>query len=144
MLANSPIVAVLPATDMERARSFYEDKLGLRRLPSEPSEELLFEAGVGTLLLVYRRDVPTKAEHTVAGFMVDDIEQVVEYLNSVGIHMEQYDLPGIKTDERGISEREGAKSAWFTDSEGNIIAIVEGVLVSAGVSARQRAHAAGT
>ena len=142
MLASAPIFAVLPATDLERARSFYEDKLGLRRLPYSSSEELYFEAGVGTVLLIYKRDVPTKAEHTVAGFMVDNIEQVIGHLNSVGVHMEQYDLPGIKTDERGIAEMDGEKSAWFTDTEGNILAVVEGVPLSE-VSARQRAHAAG-
>lgn len=142
MLANSPVVAILPATDMERARSFYEDKLGLRRLPSGPSEELFFEAGVGTLLMIYRRDVPTKAEHTVAGFMVEDVEQVVEHLKGVGVEMEQYDLPGIKTNDRGIAEMEDGKTAWFTDTEGNILAITEGVRpLESG--AEQRAHAAG-
>ena len=142
MLANSPIVAILPATNLERARAFYEDKLGLRRISSDP-ESLMFEAGIGTLLLVYKRDVPTKAEHTVAGFMVEDIEQAVEFLNSVGITMEQYDLPGIKTDERGISETAGEKGAWFADPEGNIIAVVQPI-AEYGITSRQRAHAAGT
>lgn len=142
MLANSPIVAILPATDLERARAFYEDKLGLRRISSDP-ENLMFEAGVGTLLLIYKRDVPTKAEHTVAGFMVEDIEQVVDLLKSVGVTMEHYDLSGLKTDERGIAESEGEKSAWVTDPEGNIIAVVEPT-AEFGITSRQRAHAAGT
>jgi catechol 2,3-dioxygenase-like lactoylglutathione lyase family enzyme len=142
MLANSPIVAIHPATDLERARAFYEDKLGLRLISSSP-EELFFEAGVGTMLEIYRRDAPTKAEHTVAGFMVNDIEPIVQHLESVGVPLEHYDLPGLKTDERGILEREGMKAAWITDSEGNILAIVEGVPMSPGLSERQKAHAAG-
>ena len=132
MLANAPIVTVLPATDIERARAFYEDTLGLRRLPSDVPDALFFEAGAGTLLHIYKRDTPTKAEHTVAGFWVDDVEQEVAELERKGVHMEQYDLPqmGIKTDEHGVASFEdGEKSAWFTDPEGNIIAIVGGVMV---------------
>lgn len=141
MFSNSPIVAVLPATDMERARAFYEGKLQLRLVWSDPGN-MFFEAGQGTLLLVYKRDVPTKAEHTVAGFMVEDVEQAIEFLHNAGVTMEQYDLPGIKTDERGIATVDGEKAAWFTDSEGNIIAVSQ-MSPELGISARQRAHAAG-
>ena len=141
MFANSPIVAILPATNLERARAFYEDKLKLRRLSSDP-DNLMFEAGIGTLLVVYKREVPTKAEHTVAGFMVEDIEQAIEFLKSVGVSLEHYDLHGLKTDERGIADIEGERSAWFTDPEGNIIAVMQPSPESA-LRERQRAHAAG-
>jgi len=74
--------------------------------------------------------------------MVEDIEQAIEYLKGVGVSMEHYDLPGLKTDERGIVELEGERSAWFTDPEGNIIAVMQPSLESA-LRERQRAHAAG-
>jgi len=131
MLTGSPIVAVLPATDLDRARRFYEDKLGLRVLRYDPGDQgILFECGLGTRMYLYQRAEATKAEHTVAMFAVEDVEQAVDDLTAAGITFEQYDLPGLKTDERGIVEMEGERTAWFKDPEGNIVAV--GQLVERG------------
>lgn len=126
MLKDAPIMAILPAKDIERARAFYAEKLGLRRLDS-PSVggDAAFEGGDGTLLYVYEREGGKKADHTAAGWLVEDIEQAVEELERRGVEFEHYDLPGLKTDERGIAELGGVKSAWFKDSEGNTLAINE-------------------
>lgn len=126
MLRDAPIMAILPAKDIERARAFYAEKLGLRAVDS-PSVggDAAFEGGDGTLLYVYEREGGTKADHTAAGWLVEDIEQAVEELQRRGVEFEQYDLPGLKTDERCIAELGGAKSAWFKDSEGNTLAINE-------------------
>jgi predicted enzyme related to lactoylglutathione lyase len=119
-------MAILAVVDVERAKTFYREKLGLR--PSDmpvPADSALFEGGDGTWLYVYEREGGTKADHTVAGWLVDDVEETVEDLRARGVVFEQYDMPGLKTDERGIAEIGGAKTAWFKDSEGNILAITE-------------------
>ena len=124
MLANSRVAAILPAVDLARAKEFYEKKLGL--LPVDtPVAGAMFESGRGTVLGLYQRDAPTRADHTVAGWVVDDIEAVVDALRKRGVVFEQYDMPGIKTDERGIATLGPGKSAWFKDTEGNILSIFQ-------------------
>jgi len=126
MLKNAPVIAVMPVVDIQRAKAFYSQKLGLQLadLPV-PKDSALFRAGGDTMLYLYKREVGSKAEHTVAMWMVDDAEKTVEELNKRGVTFERYDMPNLKTDERGIAEVDGAKSAWFKDTEGNIIAITE-------------------
>lgn len=124
MLTGSPIIAVLPATDLDRARKFYEDKLGLRVLRYDPGDQgILFECGGGSRMYMYQRAEPTKAEHTVAMFEVEDVERAVDDLSANGVTFEQYDLPGLQTNEKGIVEMEGERTAWFKDPEGNIVAL---------------------
>jgi hypothetical protein len=90
-----------------------------------PEDGAAFESGDCTMLYLYEREGGTKADHTVAGWLVADVEKTVEELRQRGVVFEQYDMPGLKTDERAIAERGPAKSAWFKDSEGNILAITE-------------------
>lgn len=124
MLTNAPITAVLPTTDLARARAFYEGKLGLHPESESAVEQgVLYKCGGNTHLYVYLRSEPNKAEHTQAMFEVEDIEKAVSDLSEKGVMFEHYDLPYIKTDARGIAELEGEKSAWFKDPDGNIIAI---------------------
>lgn len=113
---------IVPAQDIDRAIQFYQDTLGLE-LIREDEGGALFEAGQGTTILVYPRPGGQPAEHTVAGWMVDDIEAAIDELESRGIRFEHYDLPGLQTDERGIAEVGGELAAWFIDSEGNILSI---------------------
>jgi predicted enzyme related to lactoylglutathione lyase len=120
MLTNSPVAAVLPAVDLTRAKKFYRNKLGLTQVMSD-KDGVLLKAGKGTMIFIYTRK-KTKAEHTVAAFMVKNIEKAMEELKKKGIKFENYNLPGLKTVD-GIAESKGHKSAWFKDTEGNIIAI---------------------
>lgn len=126
MLREARMAAILPAVDIERARKFYSEKLGLPT-PDMPVPEdgAVFESGGGTMLYLYEREGGTKADHTVAGWLVEDLEKTVKELRENGVVFEQYDMPGLKTDERGIAEAGGARSAWFKDTEGNILAITE-------------------
>ena len=123
MLANTRVSAVLVAVDLERVRNFYEEKLGLQA--AEMADGLVVECGQGTELFLYQRDTPSQAEHTVAAFTVNNIEEMVQSLRDRGVEFEQYDLPGLKTDEQGIATIAKVKGAWFKDTEGNILSIVQ-------------------
>lgn len=127
MLANSPVYAVLPCTDLDGARKFYSQTLGLKEVELPTTEEAgqaaLYECGSGTNLLVYVRPTPTKADHTAAGWMVEDLDSVADELISRGVKFEVYDMPGVEFDKRGVATMGNLKSAWFTDPEGNILAI---------------------
>jgi predicted enzyme related to lactoylglutathione lyase len=122
MLNKSPVGAILPAMDMMRAKQFYQQKLRLE-LVSEDPQGITFKSGECTQLFVYPRPEPTKAEHTVAGWTVDDVESTVRDLRSRGVVFEHYDMPGLKTNAEGIATMGLAKAAWFKDTEGNILAI---------------------
>lgn len=125
MLTNAPIMPCLPATDLERAKRFYRDALGLRVMEGqEHPDRVTFWAGEGTYVMVYVRGEATKAEHTAAGFEVKDIEKVMNALRGRGVVFEEYDFPGFKT-VNGIFEHGGVKSAWFKDTEGNILGVSE-------------------
>jgi predicted enzyme related to lactoylglutathione lyase len=123
MLSEATVTPTLPAVDLKRARKFYEEKLGLKVFKEDPSPGFIVEAGKGTKLYVYQRGA-TKANHTVAEFTVDDVEREVKALKAKGIKFEEYDIPdmGIKT-ENSIASMNGYKSAWFKDTEGNILGI---------------------
>jgi predicted enzyme related to lactoylglutathione lyase len=123
-LSTAPVMPVLPAVDIERAKSFYGETLGLEIEELGTPGYFTVHAGSGSSILVYQRE-RTKAEHTVAGFQVEEIEPVVRELRDRGVVFEEYDLPGMKT-VGGIADLGPAgKAAWFTDSEGNIISIAQ-------------------
>ncbi len=127
MLANARVHPTLPGTDLKRAREFYEKKLGLKVINEDNSsgqlDGIVFQAGEGTMLYMYRRS-PTKADHTVAEFEVDNVEAEVNDLKNKGIKFEEYDIPamGIKT-VNGVATMGESKGAWMKDTEGNILAV---------------------
>ncbi len=121
MLGDAPVSAVLPATDIARVKDFYVNKLGLKLMPGPMDDEgLMLLAGEGSVLVVYKRPEPTKAEHTVAGFKVENVEQLVKDLEAKGVQFEDYDMPNLKTVDH-IATFGPIKSAWFKDTEGNIV-----------------------
>ncbi|HEY5574943.1 MAG TPA: VOC family protein [Anaerolineales bacterium] len=129
MLGDAPVYAVLPCVDLEGARKFYGEVLGLKQvdLPGASEEEAagnaLFQCGEGTRLLIYQRPTPTRADHTAAGWLVEDVEAVVDALMAHGVRMEVYDMPDVEFDEKGIARFGNRSGAWFKDPEGNILAI---------------------
>lgn len=121
MLGNAKASATLPVVDMDRARKFYGETLGLRETPLDVQGHAKFEAGGGSSVIIYQR-APTKADNTAVEFWVDDLEAEMAELRSKGVTFEEYDFPGLKT-EHGVALLGNSKGAWFKDTEGNILAI---------------------
>ena len=128
MLQNGKVATRLPAQDLDRARAFYFEKLGL-----EPAEEreggLRYVCATGEFALFESAGAAT-GDHTQMGWVVEDIETTVRELRSRGVVFEEYDLAGLRTVD-GIAEIEGnypsegtgERGAWFRDSEGNMLGI---------------------
>jgi catechol 2,3-dioxygenase-like lactoylglutathione lyase family enzyme len=109
--------------DLKKAKEFYGETLGLD--VSESPEGLELNAGNNSVF-VYPKPNHTPASFTVLNFSVDDIEATVDELTALGITLEHYDLPDIKTDERGIARGpKGPTIAWFKDPAGNILSVLE-------------------
>ena len=122
MLTKSSLTASAPIADIEKTRKFYRDMLGLKERHADETG-ILFEAGKGTSIYLYKRG-PTKADHTVASFSVEDMEKEVKDLKSRGVEFEDYDMPGMKTVD-GIATWGEDKAAWFKDPDGNILGLFQ-------------------
>jgi catechol 2,3-dioxygenase-like lactoylglutathione lyase family enzyme len=128
MLENSNVSTRLPAQNLERAKAFYAEKLGLTPIEERPGG-LRYRCGSGSFS-VFKSAGVASSQHTQMAWEVDDIESAVEGLRRRGVVFEEYDLPGIRT-VNGIAEisgnypsrGSGEKGAWFKDSEGNLLAI---------------------
>ncbi len=125
-LAETMVCGVVRAESYERAKKYYTEVLGLKQgqeFPG-PGGGGMFEAAGGTMLMVYERPGGSAPENTVLGFGVapDEFDAKVGELRSRGVVFEEYDIPemGLKT-TNGVAELGGMKSAWFKDSEGNIL-----------------------
>jgi predicted enzyme related to lactoylglutathione lyase len=125
MLQKSPMYAYIPATDVARARQFYEQKLGFK-----PKEEVaggvVYEFADHTACFLYPTPNAGTSKASQAFWQVDDVEREVAELKARGVTFEDYDMPGEKN-ENGIITAGGARAAWFKDSEGNIMAVVQGI-----------------
>ena len=109
--------------DLQKAKEFYGDRLGLE--VKESREGLELHTGSNTVFL-YPKPNHTPASFTVLNFRVDDIEAAVDELNALGVSLEHYNLPDIRTDQRGIARgSNGPTIAWFKDPAGNILSVVE-------------------
>ena len=124
MLEDRRCGAMLPAKDVERAKSWYADKLDIK--PSYEDEGgSQYKTGDGTEFWVYPSEFAGTNKATAMGFMARDLSAEMDDLKSKGVSFEEYDIPGVKTVE-GIAEfAPGERGAWFKDSEGNIIALFE-------------------
>ncbi len=123
MLQKSPIYAYIPAQDLERARNFYEKKVGLK-----PDQQInggvAYEFSGGTAAFLYPTPYAGTSKASQAFWQVPDIEAEVAELKKRGIKFEEFDVPGMKT-VNGIAKGGGAKAAWFKDSEGNTMAVIQ-------------------
>jgi predicted enzyme related to lactoylglutathione lyase len=113
--------AYIPAKDLARARKFYEEKLGLQ--PKElDAGGVTYEFAKGTACFMYPTPNAGTSKASQAFWQVEDVEREVRELKARGVKFEDYDMPGMKD---GIATAGGAKAAWFKDSEGNILALVQ-------------------
>jgi len=109
--------------DVKRAKDFYGKTLGIK--VSETAEGLELDTKGGSVFL-YAKPNHTPASFTVLNFAVNDIEKAVDELEALGLKLEHYNLPDIKTDERGIFRgHPGPQIAWFKDPAGNILSVVQ-------------------
>jgi catechol 2,3-dioxygenase-like lactoylglutathione lyase family enzyme len=122
MFESATAHATIAVSDLDRARKFYEQTLGLK-VVEDRSEGVRYDAG-GTWFLVYPSQFAGTAKSTYMTFEVSDIDAAVKELRDRGIVFEEYDMPGLKTVD-GIAEIEGLRGAWFKDPDGNILAVGE-------------------
>jgi predicted enzyme related to lactoylglutathione lyase len=122
MLNDSRVEANIPAGDLQRARTFYADKLGLTPV-RDMGVNLVYETAGGTRFNIYETTYAGQAGHTIAQWHVTDIESDVRDLKSKGIAFEVYDLPGVEWDGEIASLKGLGRSAWFKDSEGNTMCL---------------------
>jgi catechol 2,3-dioxygenase-like lactoylglutathione lyase family enzyme len=122
MLQKAPMYSYLPAKNVAQARAFYEEKLGFK--PKEiTAGGVTYEFANGTACFLYPTPNAGTSKASQAFWQVDDIEKEVTELIARGVKFEKYDMPDI--DEKGISTAGGAKAAWFKDTEGNIMALIQ-------------------
>jgi catechol 2,3-dioxygenase-like lactoylglutathione lyase family enzyme len=123
MLAAAPLTTMLPVKDLDRAREFYVNKLGLEAEGLAADGKFLMRAG-GTRLALFPKPGGTKADHTAVSFQVRDIAAAIRQLEARGVVFADYDLPGLKTVEH-VCVLGSEKAAWFQDPEGNILCLHE-------------------
>jgi catechol 2,3-dioxygenase-like lactoylglutathione lyase family enzyme len=119
MLGNRHFTAMLPVTDVARARKFYEEKLGLHATRTLDNGDVLFQGDGGEFAL-YPRETPPKSDHTAMSWEVPDVRAEVKDLRARGVRFEEY--PQLKTKE-GVAEVGNETCAWFKDPDGNILCI---------------------
>jgi catechol 2,3-dioxygenase-like lactoylglutathione lyase family enzyme len=128
MLKDGRVATRLPAQDLERAKAFYAEELGLE--PNEEREGGLRYVCAGGEFALFESTGTASGDHTQMGWEVQDIEATVRDLRARGVVFEEYDLPGLKTVD-GIADIDGnypskgiaERGAWFRDSEGNLLGI---------------------
>jgi predicted enzyme related to lactoylglutathione lyase len=123
MLQKAPMYAYIPVADLARARQFYERKIGLTAA-REVAGGVTYELGNGTACFMYPTPNAGTSKASQAFWVVDDVEREVAELKARGVTFEEYDMPGLKT-TNSVAVGGGAKTAWFKDTEGNIMAIVQ-------------------
>ncbi len=122
MLQQSKAFSGFSVDDIKRAKTFYQDILGLN-VKDNPMGLIELHLEGGTVILVYPKSDHTPATFTVLNFPVTDIEKTVDTLRDKGIIFEQYDTLG--TDAKGIAHNEGPLIAWFKDPAGNIFSVIQ-------------------
>jgi predicted enzyme related to lactoylglutathione lyase len=126
MLQDFPMYAYIPARDLARARQFYETKIGLRAKEVREGG-VVYEFGQGTACFLYLSPNAGTSQASQAFWSVPDVDALIVALKEKGVKFEDYpDVPGQRSAQGAITAG-GAKAAWFKDSEGNIMALIEEV-----------------
>ena len=127
MLSVAPVTTMLPVVDMQRARDFYESKLGMKPVGLKPDGKFVYACGGGgAFIALFPKEGGTKADHTAISFQVNEIGAEIAALKKAGVVFEDYDFPGLKTVDH-VCVLGSEKAAWFKDTEGNYLCIHEDI-----------------
>ncbi|GIJ72211.1 VOC family protein [Virgisporangium ochraceum] len=127
MLDHSAVEANIPAADLDRAREYYSDKLGLTPVSGHEGQALRYRTASGTFFNVYLTRYAGQAGHTIAQWHVEDVDREVRELEARGVVFEVYpDMPGVEWTGSVATIPGMGKAAWFKDSEGNIMCVDDG------------------
>ncbi len=120
MLAEGTVIATIAVSDINRAREFYGETLGLKQV-HEDMGGVMYQSGTGKLF-IYESDTAGSGKATCANWLVADVEACVEALKQKGVTFEHYDIPGA-TEADGIYTMGTLKTGWFKDPDGNILGL---------------------
>jgi catechol 2,3-dioxygenase-like lactoylglutathione lyase family enzyme len=123
VLTDSPAFSGFSVNDVETARRFYEETLGLRTSDAGMDGLMQLHLGGDTTVLVYAKADHTPATYTVLNFPVPDVEKAVDDLTARGVQFQHY--ADLGTDEKGIARDGGPQIAWFTDPAGNVFSVLQ-------------------
>jgi catechol 2,3-dioxygenase-like lactoylglutathione lyase family enzyme len=121
MFANTKAYSGIAVSDLQEAREFYGEALGLRT--SEEYGLMWLHLAGGRDTLVYQQPDATPASSTILNFEVDDIDEAVDNLGARGVRFERYD--GLEQDDKGVFRQEGPYIAWFKDPAGNVLSVLQ-------------------
>ncbi len=123
MLTESKAFSGFSVDDIQKAKEFYGHTLGVK--VSESNGLLRLHIARGNDVLIYPKPNHAPATFTILNFPVESVDKAVDELRKRGVRFEIYDLPDIKTDDKGIMRGNGPTIAWFKDPAGNILAVLE-------------------
>jgi len=121
-LAHRAVAMMLPVTDVDRARSFYDESLGLDYTGTNDEGSAMFALDGGTTLVLLPRPDSRPSESTAMSFEVDDVSSEISALEGRGVTFEDYDLPDFKTVDH-VCEFGDERAAWFKDPDGNVLCL---------------------
>jgi catechol 2,3-dioxygenase-like lactoylglutathione lyase family enzyme len=122
MIGKSDATPMIAVKDLDRARKFYEETLGLKEV-DDFGEGFMLKSG-DTKVTVYRSEFAGTNKATALTFDVEDLESEVDDLKGKGVSFEHYELPGLER-QGDLYVAEGMKTAWFKDPDGNILSLIE-------------------
>ena len=125
MLKANKAVSSFSVNDIQKAKDFYSQTLGVKVSHEDEHDLLRLHVGNDAPVMVYPKPNHSAASFTVLNFEVDDVDKAVDELTQRGVRFEKYNQPNLKTDERGIMRGDGPVIAWFKDPAGNILSVVE-------------------
>jgi catechol 2,3-dioxygenase-like lactoylglutathione lyase family enzyme len=123
LFKDAKAFSTFSVNDLEKAKEFYGETLGLK--VTEREEGLELNLAGGNSVFLYPKPNHTPASFTVLNFPVKDIDEAVDEITTLGLRLEKYDLPDLKTDKKGIMRGNGPQIAWFKDPAGNILSVIQ-------------------